>query len=151
MRSSMWILRIALLATLAVTACAPAAPAAKPAEGWPDTNAGRVARGWVEAFSAGEAAMRTYLEASLSQEALAKKPMDERMETYRTNRERYGKLTFVSLKSSKPSEVAVNLADEDGKSREFVFKVQDKAPFKLVSVTIKENRSIGHFGGGFHH
>ena len=49
--------------------------------------------------------------------------------------------------SSKPAELTAKLMDEEGKSREFVFKVQEKAPFKLVSVTIKENMMMRHFGG----
>ena len=141
-----WISLVVFAAFLAGGANVYAAPAPRPADDWPDTNAGRIARGWVEAFSAGEAAMRKYLAASLSADALAKKSMEERMENYRTNREKYGKLSFVSLVSSKPAELTAKLMDEDGKSREFVFKVEEKTPFKLVSVTIKENMLMRHFG-----
>ena len=44
-----WIPFVALVAVLATGANLCAASAAKPADDWPDTSAGRLARGWVEA------------------------------------------------------------------------------------------------------
>src|SRR5262245_24090410 len=64
-------------------------PAARPPDSgeWPATPAGEIARGWTEAFSAGETAMREFLSKHLSPESLAKRGMSQRMETYRGNRE----------------------------------------------------------------
>lgn len=129
---------------------ATAAIAAKP-DGWPDTSAGRIGKGWVEAFSAGEPAMRKFLAENLAPESLKKKTLDERMETYRTNREKFGRLAFASVVTSKPSELSVKLLDEDGKQHEFTFVVQNTSPYSLVSITMKQNVRGSHFGGAFRH
>ncbi len=50
---------------------------------------------------------------------------------------------------SESNELSVKLLDADAKSREFVFKSEARAPFKLISVGIKERS--GHGFGGFHH
>ncbi len=142
-----WILCVFMTAALACGA--PGAQAAK-GDSWPDTNAGRVARGWTEAFSAGEPAMRKYLASAMSPESLKKKPLDERMETYRTSRDQLGKLAFGSVVKSKPAELAVKLIDEAGKSHEFTFVVESASPYRLVSVSRKQN--VFHPGfGGLHH
>jgi hypothetical protein len=125
--------------------------AAATADEWPSTNAGKMARAWVEGFNGGEPGMKKFLNAWVTEESLAKKPMSERMETYRTSRDKLGRLAFGSVVSSKPSELVAKLVDEDGKTHEFTFKVHDKAPYKMVSVSLKQNAFMGHFGGGFHH
>jgi len=118
-------------------------------DGWPDTRAGELARAWVEAFSSGEAAMREFNLKSLSQESQAQKGADQRIATYRKNRERFGKLVFASVVKSTPGELTVELMDADAAPHEFTFAVQTTPPYKLVSVSRRERRHSGHFG--FHH
>jgi hypothetical protein len=151
------LLAIALVAAPVVPShaahAAEAGKDAKPAvtkDGWPDTPAGRTARDWVAAFNTGETAMKTFLTAHVPPEEFKKKSMAERMETYRTNRDRFGKLTLGSITSSTPSELEVSLLDEDLSPMPYTFTVEKEEPYRLVSITRKEMR--GHMGfGGFHH
>lgn len=126
-----------------------AAPHATASDGWPDTRAGEVARAWVEAFSAGEPAMREFNLKWLTRGSLERKSMDERLEVYRKGRDRFGKLVLASVIKSTPGELTVSLLDSDAAAHEFIFAVQTAAPFKLVSVSLREQQAGGHFG--FHH
>lgn len=115
-------------------------------DGWPDTPAARIARGWVEAFNGGEAAMRGWLSRNLTPSSLEKKPLPERMEVYRTNRERWGRLVFASVEKSAPAELTVKLLDADANAIPFTFSVEDRPPYRLVSITLKQMH--GHPGFG---
>jgi len=119
-------------------------------DGWPDTRTGAVAAGWVEAFSGGESAMRVFLAANLTEEALARKSMSQRMETYRSSHGRFGRLMLVSVDKHAPGEITAMLMASDATEHKFVFKVMTEAPYKLVSVSLYElQHSGGH--GGFGH
>jgi len=137
--------RAALAADAAKDTRPAAAPVAK--DGWPDTPAGRTARDWVAAFNGGEKAMETFLTAHVPAGEFKKRSLGERMETYRTNRDRFGKLTLGSVTSSTPTEVEASLIDEDMNAMPYTFTVQKEEPHGLVSVMRKEMRP--HFG--FHH
>lgn len=117
-------------------------------EGWPDTPAGRMAFEWVEAFSSGEKAMQAFLESHMSKESLAKKPMSERLATYRSARERIGSLTLADIEESNPTELTAALLAEDATRHRFVFKVQPEAPYYMVSVSTFDTRHGGHGGHG---
>jgi hypothetical protein len=140
---------IALLFALFVH---PAGADAAGAPAWPATRAGRLAHGWVAAFSTGEDSMRTFIERNLAPRSLQERNARVRIEKYRTMRDQYGRLELVSVIRAKPSEVTVRLMDADAKEHEFVFAIQDRAPFKLVSVSIREQQAGIHgLFGGFHH
>jgi len=141
-------------------AAKPAAAAAKPSsaakdsarqaalrEGWPDTRAGERASGWVEAFSTGEAAMKAYLAEAMAPKSLEGRSLHQRVESYRSLREKYGKLALGSVEKSTPEELTVKLMDASGELHTFVFTVQPEAPYQLVSVGIKEwSHGHGLFG-----
>jgi hypothetical protein len=81
--------------------------------------------------------------------------MDERLRTYRKNRERFGRLVLGSVVESKPAELRVKLIASDASSHVFVFKVEDRPPRKLLSVgmleTVRHGFGHGHGGlGGMH-
>lgn len=138
MRTTIVLLCLALgLTALPVTA-------AETETSWPTTRAGEVAKGWVTAFNTGESAMREFLATRMAAKALGERPVPARVERYRDLREKYGRLQLDRVVKSDPSELTARLLDADAKSREFVFKSEDRAPWKLVSVSIKEQR-------GFHH
>ena len=119
-------------------------------DGWPDTPAGRTARDWVAAFNGGETAMKAFLTTHVPADEFRKKPMSERLETYRTNRDRFGRLTLGAVTSSSPTVLDASLIDEDMNAMPYTFTVRKDEPFWLVSITRKEMR--GHMGfGGFHH
>lgn len=119
-------------------------------DGWPETRAGALARRWVEAFSTGEDAMRKCYAEDLTPESLAKKGMDTRIEVYRKNRERFGKLMLGSVVESKENQLTVKLMATDVSVHEFIFDVQAKPPYKLVAVSMREYQSMHGFHG-FHH
>ena len=118
-------------------------------DGWPDSRAGAAARRWVEAFSQGETAMRDCLAEILTPESLAERGLDERIESYRSLRERFGSLVLASIDRSGPAEIEATLIASDMSRHKFVFKVQAEPPHKLVSVGRLEHRGGGH--PGYHH
>jgi hypothetical protein len=137
---------------MATAAAAPkdSAQRAKARDGWPDTKAGDLGRLWVQAFSTGEAAMREFNEKHLTTESLAKKSAAKRVESYRKFHDQYGALMLAKVIKSTPGEITVSLMDADGAPHEFIFAVQTAAPFKLLSVSIREQHH-GHGSGGFSH
>jgi hypothetical protein len=109
-------------------------------------------RGWVESFSSGEPAFRSYVEKTMTKESLAKKSVDQRMVTYRELRERFGKLSLASVVKSTPGKLDVKLMTSDASITQFTFDVQTAAPWRLIQVSRREYRNVGHGGfGDFHH
>ena len=128
-----------------------ASPAARETDrdGWPATRVGELARGWVEAFSTGEEAMKTYLAANMAPKDLAKRNVPQRIERYRDLRKKYGKLELASVVKSADHELTVKLMASDGSRQEFTFTAQSEPPFKLASVAIKQSH-FDHFGAFGH-
>jgi hypothetical protein len=116
-----------------------AAPTPMRRDGWPDTPAGIVAGGWVDAFSTGEAAMAKFLEEHLSEASRVQHPMGERMASYRDLRHRFGDLMLASVVQSTPHELTVVLLTEDASRHRFVFTVREDDPHKLVQVGILQH------------
>src|SRR6185503_19543986 len=112
--------------------------------------AGMVASGWVEAFSSGEEAMSAFLAASLGEDDLIKRPLAERLKSYRKLRDRFGALALVSVEKSTPAELTVALVADDASRQRFVFTVAKDAPHRLKSVSFFD-RVQTHGGHGFHH
>lgn len=125
------------------------ASAAPPPDPWPKTRAGALARGWTAAFSAGEKEMRAFLTANLTPESLRKRPIDDRLDSIRDLKKRFGTLKFDSVITSNDGELEVVLLDKDGSEHEFTFSVQTAAPYKLLSVSFKDKKH-GLFPG-LHH
>ena len=120
--------------------------------GWPASRAGELARGWVTAFSGGETAMRDFIDRNMAPQSLAERNTRTRVEKYRTLRDQYGKLQLDSVLKSTPGELTARLIDSDAKAHEFTFAVQTEAPYKLLSVSMRETMHGLHgMFGGFHH
>lgn len=115
---------------------------------WPDTEAGKRARGWVEAFAAGEPAMRRFYSESFSAASLAEKSAEARLESYRKLRELLGTLELVRVDEERGAALDVSLVDAHGAEHEFTFEIEEQEPWKLVRLTAKI-RQAGH--GGFPH
>lgn len=151
-RSFAAVLAIGLLAAATLSPAATPKPAssAKPAatdeSDWPDTKVGSLARRWTETFGKGEPAFRACLAEIMAPEALAKRSLDARMETYRTNLERFGSLMLVSVDSSGANTLKVKLAASDFSTHVFIFEAQPKPPHKLLQVSRTETRHIGGHG-----
>jgi hypothetical protein len=138
------------LVALAVAAAPTTAVAAAP--DWPDTHAGALAKGWVTAFNAGEDSMRAFLATHMAATQIAEKSVPQRVERYRTLRDQYGRLQLDRVVASAPAELTVKLLDSAARSREFTFRSEAQAPWKLQSVSLKENvGGIHGMFGGFHH
>ncbi len=135
--------RLAVLLLLAGLTAHSAPAVAADATAWPDTRAGEVAKAWVTAFNTGEDAMREFLATRMATKALGERPVPTRVARYRELREEYGRLQLDRVVKSTPNELTARLLDADAKPRDFVFKSEDRSPWKLVSVAIKEQ--------GFHH
>jgi hypothetical protein len=147
-----WIAAALLSFALSAPAARADTPGAKAAATWPDTRPGALARGWVTAFNTGEDSMRGFLEDHMAAKNLAEKGVPARVERYRTLREKYGRLQLDRVIASSPSELTVKLLDADAHAREFTFRSETTAPYKLVSVSLKEAApGIHGMFGGFHH
>lgn len=141
----------ALLVTLA--GAVPAATDEEPAptketSQWPDSAAGQLGRGWVEAFNQGEPAMRKFLTENLSAASLAERGIDSRLATYRDLRGLLGRVRLVTVVNAEPLRVTVALADGEGQRHEFDFVATGESPQKLASVT---GRVVQRHGGMFPH
>ena len=139
----------ALTVALALISTALAAPAKLGRDGWPDTRAGAMARKWDEAFAKGDSAMRLCLTENLAAESLEEIGMARRLSNYRASRERFGTLVLGSVDKSQPTELRATLIAADLSKHAFVFTVQGKPPYKLISVGRVEHRHSG--GHGFGH
>jgi hypothetical protein len=145
MRNALWC-AVVMSLSLAGIAGAESKPARGPdRDGWPDTRVGELARGWVAAFSSGDSAMTSYLASHLAPTSLADKSVPQRIERYRDLRKKYGKLELASVAKSGPEKLTVKLMGSDATRHEFTFTAQREAPYKLLSVAIREG---GHFGHG---
>src|SRR5262247_3766763 len=89
-------------------------------DGWPETKAGVRARGWVEAFSAGEDSMRAFLKQNVADQSLVDRNVPKRIESYRKMRERFGILVLGSVEESEPYKLTVSLLAEDASVQKFV-------------------------------
>jgi hypothetical protein len=147
-----WIIAALLCLALATPAAAADKQDSSTVARWPDTRVGALARGWVTAFNTGEDAMRGFLKDHMAAKSLAEKDVPARVERYRTLREKYGRLQLERVIASSASELTVKLLDVEAHAREFTFRSETTAPYRLTSVTLKEfaNGIHGMFGG-FHH
>ena len=152
-RSFAVLLLAAALGAATAAAAAPPPPGAPKARAaakgdWPDTKVGALARRWTEAFGKGEPAMRACLAEIMAPEALAKRGLDARIETYRGNLERFGGLMLVAVDSSGANTLKVKLAAADFSTHVFTFEAQAKPPHKLLQVSRIETRHTGGHGAG---
>lgn len=115
-------------------------------DGWPDTPAGLMASGWVQAYDAGAKKMEAFLGANLSEASLEERSMEVRIESYKALYERMGALMLQDVVESSDVELTVVLLADDASRHRFVFRVEEEVPHRLVSVGILQH---GH-GGGHH-
>jgi hypothetical protein len=97
-----------------------------------------LAKQWIAAFEADEDVMRPFLTRSIADEELRKRSVDERMKGYRTLRKRFGTLKLKTVLSSTDATYEALLVAKDGSEHEFIFTGQTRAPFKLLSIGIRE-------------
>jgi len=144
---------MAAMLLVALAGGAPAATEEEPApkqeaSQWPDSAAGQLGRGWVEAFNQGEPAMRKFLSENIPATSLAERSVDSRLATYRDLRVRLGRLRLFSVVSTEPLRVTVALSDSEGLRHEFDFVATEDPPHKLAAMT---GRVTQRHGGLFPH
>jgi hypothetical protein len=121
-------------------------------EHWPATRAGTLASGWLGAFAAGEDSMRAFLTRDMAESSLKSRGVAARLARYREMREEYGRFQLERVVDSKPSALKAKLLDGQARSWEAEFTLEDAAPWKLRSVTLRGLAGGGHgVFGGFHH
>jgi hypothetical protein len=120
-------------AARALLSAADASPAA-PEVGWPDSPAGHLGRGWLEAFNAGEPAMRRFLAEQLTEASLAERGVDARLVTYRELRQRLGRLALAEVSVDEPKAVTVTFVDGERLHHEFTFVATEEAPHRLAKI-----------------
>lgn len=96
------------------------------------------AKQWLIAFAGGEETMRAFLLRSIAEEELEKRNVDERIKGYRTLHKRFGTLKAKAVLSSSDGTYELLLVAGDGSKHEFIFTGQTEAPFKLLSIGIRE-------------
>jgi hypothetical protein len=141
-----WRRRVAASLAVAVVLGAPAlfAASAAPAPAWPESAAGRLGDGWVEAFNRGEPAMRRFFVERLAAASLAERGMEERMASYRSLRELVGRLNLVEVVTAEPHAVTVVLRGRDELRHELTFVAEAEAPHGLLAVSARVTQRHGH-------
>lgn len=116
----------------------------KQTDKFPDTPAGKVAKAYVEAFSAGEKQMRDFITKNISEQKLKERPLEARLTSYRSLKERLGSLKLFGIVFSSPNELELRLIDSSGEKKDFTFELESKTG-KLLKVSFKEMReSMSH-------
>ena len=110
------------------TTSAPSGPGAIPS-----TVAGQLAQRYIEAFNGGAARMRQFIESSLVPNP--DRPIDTRLEAYRTSFERLGPLTVTGVRSSTPDEVSLAVQTKRGELF-LAAKASADHPGRAAAITI---------------
>ena len=117
---------------------------------WPSTPEGAVVREYVEAFAAGDSAMRVVWLRRVPPAALKEKPIESRFARYHELRDELGTLQLAGVEHEERGVLRVTLLDAHAKEQVFEFAVDPGPPARLTG--IKRYLTRGHsFLGGFHH
>ena len=134
---------VLVLCLLAAPASAPlAAPAAPPAGAsgatlrWPDSEPARHARAWFTAFNEGEAAMRALYQDHYSPQALADRPIEERVARYREMRSNEGTLTPIEIPEVDDDRIQVVAHSGDGRRLTLDFECEAASPHRITGIRI---------------
>jgi hypothetical protein len=133
-----------LAASLAISLTLSAADTkAEKQPAWPKTKVGDLARRWVESFSSGDDAMRKYFAHDMVNGDDPAK-VEERMKSYRANRDHLGTLKFSSIVSATPGELVAVLTLGNGTPVNAIFTAHTEEPFKLISVRFEMSHPQEH-------
>jgi CubicO group peptidase (beta-lactamase class C family) len=132
-------------APLAATAAAPSH--ASTSFHWPDTEAARHARAWFTGYNEGEAAMRAVYQEHYSPDALATRPIEERLERYREMRSNEGKLTPVAVPEVNEDGIQVAAKTADGRTLTLDFECEPESPHRIRGIRVTAGGE-GSGGGG---
>ena len=103
---------------------------------WPDTDVAKHARAWLDAFNAGESAMRTVYQEHYSPGALAQRPIESRLGGYRDMKKQHGTLTPIEIPQSDASRIQVAVRDAQGETITLSFECETVAPHRIEGIRI---------------
>ena len=130
-------MRHRLIVIFAVAVLAVAGLAQETKLALPDTPAGRHVGAYVQAFNAGDAAMREFFASQLAKEALLKTPAEARLERYRQMRDRMGSIELRKVVESRGSFVSVVARTANGPTVRMDFEFEPNEPFGLLGIRIE--------------
>lgn len=104
----------------------------------PETPAGRAAKAFLEAFNSGnDERMRMYSKSHRSATSLEERPMDERLEQYRSFYRDWGKLDLWKVESHDEHHATITVKPERGFSGlSMTFECAAKPPHKLDEIRV---------------
>ena len=106
----------------------------KPAPTLPDTEAGKKVAGWIAAFNTGDdKAMRQYFSDNMAPEALARRPIEERLGMNRDMRAAFGTVELRKVVQAGESLVTVVFAIREGFVK-LSFELEPQAPHRLLRI-----------------
>jgi D-alanyl-D-alanine carboxypeptidase len=132
--------RLFILLALACLAAAPAgAPAAAREPALPSTPAGRLAAGWLAVFNSGDVeAMRAFTARVVTPEDLVRRPMEQRLATYRRMKDDLGTLTIAGILDDDPARLTALATTSAGERVAITFETRAGAPAFLAGIRIEE-------------
>lgn len=121
------------------TAPAPAKPAPAPkGPEFPKGEAGVRASAWFEAFNAGDASMKKYIQSHVAPDALAKRSVEDRMEIYHDMKDERGKVTALEVREFTDSSVKVIARGERGGRFQVTFLCEEDSPHRLLGIRVED-------------
>lgn len=136
--------RIALVFAIAVLATAGRSQETKVI--LPETPAGHQVKAYVQAYNAGEVAMKEFIASRIAKEALLKTPVEARLDRYRQMRDRMGPIELQKVVESRGSFVSVIARTTSGPTVRMDFEFEPNEPFGLLGIRI-EALEEGEEGG----
>jgi len=110
----------------------------KPAPALPDTVSGKRVAGWLAAFNSDDGAqMRQYLTDNLAPEAIARRPIEERLGTIRDMRADLGTLVLRKVAQAGEGRVVVVVRGRD-EYVELTFELEPQPPHRLLWVRVEQ-------------
>jgi len=114
--------------------------------GLPDTPAGKLVSTYLEAFNAGEAAMRGFIERYVAKDDLERTAAETRLARFRQMKQRLGRLKPVKVLQTSDTSITLDLKSSDGPLVEFTFELAPTSPPTLRGIRV-EDRGEGESAG----
>jgi D-alanyl-D-alanine carboxypeptidase len=112
----------------------------------PDTPAGRSVAAYIQAFNAGEAAMKEFFAGHVAKEALLKTPVEARLDRYRQMRDRMGAIELQKVVESRDAFVSLVARTTNGPTVRMDFEFEPVKPFGLLGIRIEALEEGGEGG-----
>ena len=106
---------------------------------FPATEPGRHAEAWFQAYNAGEDAMKAFLPAHVAPAGLKRRPVEARLDIYRSMREEHGALTPIRVaEDGGESSVTIIARTANGPALSIQFDCEPEAPHGLLGLLVMD-------------